>query len=353
MAHPAFAYVGCFTTEKRKARGKGVAVFSIAPDTGKWTYVDACDALHNPHWVCLDGTGQHLYSAHGDAGEVCSYRRDARTGKLTFLNKQPTGGNNSSYVEVSRDNRHIVLATGPGCAVFPINKDGSLAPYSDKVIPEGEPGPYRHEQKGPHPHQAPLDPSGKWLVLPDKGFDAVHVYGLDSATGKLIPGNPVSYKARYGAAPRHLAFHKTLPYAYLINELNSHITAYKWDAALGRLTAFQNLTSLPDTFVGDKNTGAEIQIAPSGRFLYVSNRGHNSILCCSIAADGRLKAEHWESVKGTKPRFFCLTPDGSRLYACNEDSHSIVEFFVDTETGRITPTGQIIETGSPACIAFA
>jgi 6-phosphogluconolactonase (cycloisomerase 2 family) len=350
--HPPFAYVGCFTTEKRKASGKGVAVFSIHPDTGRWTFIHACDSLHNPHWVCLDGTQQYLYSAHGDAGEVCAYARDRKTGKLTFLNKQPTDGNNSSYVEVDSGNRHIVLATGPGCAVFPINQDGSLGPYSDKVIPPGEPGPYRHEQKGPHPHQAPFDPSGGWVILPDKGQDAVHVYRFDADKGRLIPGDPVSVKSRYGAAPRHIAFHKTLPFAYLINELDSTLTAYRWDAVKGSLTPFQILPTTPQTYTGN-NTGAEVMIAPSGKFVYVSNRGHNSILCCRIAEDGMLSIAHWEPVQGDRPRFFCLSPDGTRLFACNQDSNRIVEFSVDTGNGKITPTGQVIETGSPSCIAFA
>ncbi|MGZ9038949.1 MAG: lactonase family protein, partial [Burkholderiales bacterium] len=150
---PTFAYVGCFTTEKRKARGKGVAAFHIDPASGKWRQVDACDALPNPGFIALDRTQRFLYSAHGDSAEIGSYAVDAQTGRLTFLNKQPTGGDNSSTVMCDPESRHLVLANGPGVAVFPINADGSLAPRTDLIIPEGEPGPFSKEQHGPHPHQ--------------------------------------------------------------------------------------------------------------------------------------------------------------------------------------------------------
>jgi len=349
---PAFAYVGCFTTEKRKARGKGIAVFSIHPDSGVWTFIEACDVVPNPHYVALDHTQQYLYSAHGDGSDICAYRRDRNTGRLTFLNKQPTGGYNSSHLVPDSSNRYIVLANGPGCAVFPINADGSLAPCSDKVVPPGEPGPYRHEQQGPHPHQSPFDSTGRWVVLPDKGLDALHVYRFDAVNGKLIPGNPLTTRARYGAAPRHMAFHASNGCAYVVNELDSTVVAYRWDDVHGKLTPFQRVSTTPQSHTGN-NTGAEIMIAPSGRFVYVTNRGHNSIATFAIAGDGSVTPIAWDSVQGARPRYFGLTPDGSRLFACNQDSHGIVEFSVDTTSGKLTPTGQVIETGSPSCIAFA
>ena len=351
-AHPKFAYVGCFTTEKRKARGKGIAVYRIDSATGAWTLVEAYDAIPNPHYVALDRTQKFLYSAHGDSSEIGAYAIDQRTGKLTLLNKQETGGDNSSTVMTDPGNRYIVLANGPGVAVFPRNKDGSLAPRSDLVIPPGEPGPYRREQHGSHPHQATFDPTGRFVVAPDKGLDKMHLFRLDAASGKLVPCDPPFVKCRYGAGPRHVAFHPARPYAYLVNELDSTVTSYHWNSRRGEFKPFQILTTVPSTYTGD-NTGAEIAVAPSGKFVYASNRGHESIVTfCVNQASGMLKHVGWEPVQGVKPRFFGLGPDGGRLYAANEDSHTIVVFRINRKSGKLTPTGQIVQTGSPSCIVF-
>ncbi len=351
-SRPKFAYVGCFTTAKRKARGKGVAVFRIDPVTGAWTFVDACDAIPNPHYVCLDHTQRFLYSAHGDSSEIGAYAIDPQTGKLRFLNKQQTDGDNSSTVMPDPGNRYVVLSNGPGVAVFPIQPDGSLAPYTDLVIPQGTPGPFRDEQEGPHPHQATFDLTGQFVVVPDKGLDKVHVFRFDAARGKLVPCDPPFVKARYGAIPRHIAFHPRRPYAYLVNEQDSTVNVYHWDTARGELKPFQRVPTLPTSYVGD-NMAAEIAILPSGKFLYASNRGHESIVIYSVdPATGTIEPIGWESVQGKKPRFFALDPDASHLYAANEDSHTIVVFRIDQKTGKLTPTGQIIETGSPSCIVF-
>lgn len=349
---PKFAYVGCFTTAKRKARGKGIAIFRIDGATGEWTFVEACDAIQNPHYICLDRTQRFLYSAHGDSGEIGAYSIDTESGRLTLLNKQPTGGNNSSTVMPDPSNRYVVLSNGPGVAVFPINEDGSLAPHTDLVVPEGEPGPFRKEQHGPHPHQATFDPSGRYVVVPDKGLDKVHVFRFDAAHGKLVPCEPPFLKARYGAIPRHITFHPKKPYAYLVNEMDSTVNACHWDAEHGTLKPFQRVPTTPSSYVGD-NTGAEIAIMPAGKFVYASNRGHDSIAIFSVdASTGELAAIGWEPVQGSKPRFFGGDPDWSHLYAANENSDTIVVFDVDHDTGKLKPTGQVIETGSPTCIVF-
>lgn len=345
-----FAYIGCFSSAERKAKGKGVAVYRIDA-AGKWTYVDVCDVIPNPSYICLDRRQRFLYSAHGDSDEVCAYARDPQSGKLRFLNKQKTEGDNSSTVEVDVSNRWALLSTGPGVALFPIHADGSLGPYSDLVIPEGEPGPLREEQEGPHPHQAAFDPTGKFVVVPDKGLDRVMVYRVDAERGKLQLCD--AQDARYGAVPRHVTFHPGRPYAYLVMENDSTVFAYHWDTGAGTLKPFQRVSTLPTDYVGD-NMAAEIAILPSGKFLYASNRGHESIVIYAVdAASGRIETVGWEPVRGKKPRFFCLSPDGGRLFAANQDSHTIVEFLIDAGTGKLTATGQVIETGSPSCIAFA
>jgi 6-phosphogluconolactonase (cycloisomerase 2 family) len=350
---PRYAYIGGFTTAKRKARGKGIAVFRIDPASGAWDRVEDFATADNPHFLALDPTQRRLYSAHGDSGETCAYARDPASGRLQALNRQPTGGDNSSTVVVAASNRFTVLAIGPGVAVFPLRADGSLGSRCELVIPPGEPGPWRKEQHGPHPHQATFDPSGRFVVVPDKGLDKIHVYRFDAAAGKLECCDPPFVKARYGAIPRHIAFHPHAPYAYVVNEMDSTVNAYRWDASRGTLDPFQRVATTPDSYVGD-NTGAEIAILPSGRFLYASNRGHDSIVIYAVdAATGRLAHVGWEPVQGRKPRFFGLDPAAERLYACNEDSHTIVEFTIDQGSGALAPTGQVIETGSPSCIVFA
>ena len=353
-ARPTFAYVGCFTTEKRKARGKGIAVFRIDPATGAWHQVEAYDAIPNPGYIALDPTQRFVYSAHGDSSEVGAYSRDSKTGKLKLLNKQQTGGDNSSTVMVDATGRYVLLSTGPGVAVYPVNPDGSLAPASENIQPQGERGPWLREQEhGSHPHQAIYDLTGRYVLVPDKGIDRVHVFRFDAARGKLIPCDPPFVKTRYGAIPRHMAFHPSRPYAYVVNEQDSTVNAYHWDTERGQLKPFQRVATTPTTYVGD-NTGAEIAILPSGRFLYASNRGHDSIVIFAVdPATGMMEPVGWESVRGKKPRFFGLDPAGSRLYAANENSHAIVEFDIDQGSGKLTPTGQVIETGSPTCIVFA
>lgn len=348
---PKFAYVGCFTTEKRKAKGKGIALFGIDPASGKWTFVEACNALHNPSYICLDRAQRFMYSAHGDSSEVCAYARDPQTGKLRLLNKQDTKGDNSSTVEVDASGRWVLLSTGPGVALFPVKADGSLGPYSELVIPEGEPGPLRDEQQGPHPHQATFDRTGRFVVVPDKGLDRIQVFRFDAERGKLASCDILP--ARHGAVPRHITFHPRRPYAYLVAENDSTVFALHWDTGTGKLKPFQRVPTLPTDFVDD-NMAAEIAIMPSGKFLYASNRGHDSIVIYAVdEASGRITNVGWEPVRGKKPRFFALDPAAEHLYAANEDSHAIVEFRVDQATGKLTHTGQVIETGSPTCIAFA
>ena len=182
-------------------------------------------------------------------------------------------------------------------------------------------GPHRNQVgPGPHPHFVGFDPSGRFLLAPDRGTDRTHIYRLDLASGKLLLNNPAFARSRPGAGPRHLAFHPAKPWAYVCDELDSTVTAYVWDSARGELKPFQVIPTLPEDYVGG-NTTAEIQFAPSGHYLYVSNRGHNSIVIFSVdQASGRLSPIGWESTRGRTPRFFGLDPTGRLLYAANLDS---------------------------------
>ena len=216
----------------------------------------------------------------------------------------------------------------------------------------GTPGPHRTQQESSHPHHCPFDRTGRFIVVPDKGLDKVFIYRLDTARGKLVPANPPDVAARSGAAPRHVDFHPTQPYAYVINELDSTITAYHFDPEKGALRPIQIVTTLPSTYTGD-NTGAEIAVAPSGRFLYGSNRGHDSIALFAIEpSTGLLTSIGWEPTQGRTPRFFGLDPSGSYLHAANQNSDTVVIFRINQMTGKLSPANQIVKVASPSTIAF-
>jgi 6-phosphogluconolactonase len=352
-AAPLFAYVGCFTSTQRKAQGKGISVYRIDPE-GAWTLLQTLETVPNPQFIAFDRQQRFLYSIHGDGSEACAYAIDKPSGRIRFLNKQPTSGNNSTHLTPDPSNRYLVIGNGPGVAVFPFNPDGSLAPFSDMVPAGGEIGPHRNQTgAGPHPHYVSFDPSGHFLVAPDRGVDRIHIYRLDASTGKLAANDPGFARTRPGAGPRHLAFHPAKPWAYVCDELDSTVTAYAWDSERGALKALQVIPTLPESFIG-KSEPAEIQVAPSGRFVYVSNRGHDSIVSFSVdPATGTLAPVGWEPTQGHTPRFFSLDPTGNMLYAANLESHDIVAFRVDQTSGKLTPTGLVVPTGSPSCIIFA
>jgi 6-phosphogluconolactonase (cycloisomerase 2 family) len=349
-----FAYVGGYTTKERDGRGEGINVYRVDPASGTWAHVQPLEGIVNPSWLTLDRRHRVLYSAHGDGAEVVAYAIDPDSGLLRVLNRQPTGGKNGVRLGVDGSNRFVVCANyGSGTvAVLPIDSDGSLATLSDLVPLEGPLGPHRTEQAGSHPHDIVFDPGGRALLVPDKGLDAVFVFRLDPAAGKLIAATPASVATRPGAGPRHADFHPARPYAYVLNELDSTLTTYRYDADRGELKPLQVIPTLPSVFTGH-NTTSEIAVAPSGRFVYASNRGHDSIVVFGVdEATGVLTPLGWEPTQGKTPRFFALDPSGAFLHAANQASDTIVIFRVDQKTGRLTPTGQIVKVGSPSSIVF-
>lgn len=347
-----FAYVGSFTSEDR-GRGNGINVYRVDPATGDWAHVQNVD-LVNPSFLALDRNRRFLYSAHADLDYATAFAIDATTGRLTRLNRQATGGTNGVHLAVDASNRFLVVSNyaSGSMAVLPINEDGSLAPLSDLVDLPGSPGPHPTQQTSSHPHHNPFDPQGSFFLVPDKGLDRVFVFRVDAESGTLVSAEIPSVTSRPGAAPRHADFHPTLPYAYVINELDSTLAVYGYDSRDGALNQLQLLSTLPEDFSG-RNTTAEVAVHPSGRFLYGSNRGHNSIVAYEIdPSSGRLRLIGWTPTGGEIPRYFGLDPTGSRLYACNQESDNIVAFRVDQATGALSPTGQRVETGSPVTIVF-
>jgi 6-phosphogluconolactonase (cycloisomerase 2 family) len=352
-----FAYVGCYTTPDRDGRGQGIAVYRVDPASGEWAHVQLLADIPNPSFLALDSQQRHLYCVHGgdSFSQVSAFSIEPASGRLRLLGSQPCGGHNPVALSVEPTDRLLVVANyADGTAAsLPIREDGSLGPIADLVEVTGQTGPHPTEQTKPHPHHIPIDPAGRYFLLPDKGLDRVFVFGLDPATGTLTPADPPSVRSRPGAAPRHAAFHPTARYAYVINELDSTLTTYAYDPARGALRELQVLSTLPPDFAG-RNTTAEIAVAPSGRFVYGSNRGHDSIVTFAVDPEsGTLTPIGWEPTRGQQPRFFALDPAGAYLYVCNQRSDTIVAFRVDQPTGALSPTGQVIQTGSPVCIVFA
>jgi 6-phosphogluconolactonase len=346
-------YIGSFTGEGR-GRGEGLSVYSRTGASGAWTRIQLLDKIADPSFLAIDRQGRFLYSAHGGGTHSTSYRIDQATGQLTLLNQQPTNGTNGVHLSIDATGRFLAVAnyaTG-SLVVLPINSDGTLGPVRDLAELTGKPGPHRTQQTSSHPHHCPFDRTGRFIVVPDKGFDCTFVFRLDTTGGKLVPGNPPSVASRAGAAPRHVDVHPTQPYAYVINELDSTMAAYHFDPEKGVFEPFQVITTLPTSYTGNNST-AEVWVAPSGRFVYGSNRGHDSIVIFAInAANGELTPVGWESTQGRTPRYFGLDPSGAQVYAANQGSDTVVIFDVNQTTGKLTPTSEVIKVASPSTIVF-
>jgi 6-phosphogluconolactonase (cycloisomerase 2 family) len=351
---PKFAYVGCYSTKRRNGRGEGVTVHRIDAATGAWTQLQLVKTADNPSWLTFDRNQRFLYSAHGDGEVVSAFRVDEATGQLSLLGTQDAKGKNGVRLGVDASNRFVICAnySSGTVAVLPIQEDGSLGPVTDLAALPGKPGPHRTQQPSSQPHDIVFDPRGRFIVVPDKGLDATFVFSLDAASGKLVPAAVPSVASRSGAGPRHAGFHPVKPYAYVLNELDSTLATYRFDGERGALAPLQVITTLPPTFTGDSTT-SEIVVAASGRFVYASNRGHDSLAIFAVnEADGTLSPVGWEPTQGKTPRFFAIEPSGAVLYAANMDSDTIVAFRVDASSGKLAATGQVIKTGSPSSIVF-
>jgi 6-phosphogluconolactonase (cycloisomerase 2 family) len=354
-ATPCFAYVGCYTSAALKGQGKGINVFSTDASTGQLTHLQLFSNFADSSFLVLDRYERYLYCVDEGQGKVGAFSLDSQTGQLTLLNTQSTEGIHPAALCIDPINRFLLVAnySSGSVSVLPINSDGTLAPVCDLVQMVGEAGLDEIEQAASHPHDLHFDSSGRYLLVTDKGFDKIFVFRFDDQQGKLVANEIPSVAVEPGAGPRHLAFHPNGSYIYAINELNSTVTTFSYDNIRGVLQPIQAISTLPADFTG-KNTGAELKIAPSGKFLYGSNRGHDSIVVFEIdQLSGMLKPVQWESSGGKTPRYFNLDPAGRYLYACNQDSNTIVTFKVDQLTGRLSPTGQITEIGSLVCLIFS
>ena len=346
-----FAYVGCYTTAERDGRGKGINVYRVNRRTGDFRHVQLVGGLENPSFLALSRDGRFLYSVHGDRSEANAFAVDRRSGKLRHINHRPTGGYNPVHLALDASGKFLAVANygSDSLAALPVNADGSLGACSTLTTVTGTLGPHRVQQRGMYPHDIPLDPTGRFFYVPCKGSDVVIAYSLDRKRGVLKEASRVT--ARPSAGPRHIAFHQSKALAWVVNELNSTITTYRLDRKTGALKPLQVIPSCPESFTG-YSTGAEIAVERGGRFVYVSNRGHDSIGVFAVdAAKGTLSPRQWVPSGGTVPRFFAFDPAERFLYCANQGGHSIVVYRRGRD-GLLTPAGVRIRVPSPACIVF-
>ncbi|MDQ6871821.1 MAG: lactonase family protein [Gemmatimonadota bacterium] len=352
-----FLYIGTYT---EGGRTDGIHLVHMDRRSGKLRRVGSVDAGANPSFLAIHPTGSVLYAVNeiekydGKAsGAVSAFAIARDTGALTRRNQQASEGSAPCYVSVDRSGRVVLVANydGGSVALLPIQADGSLAPATQAVQHTGS-GPNRERQAAPHAHCVVADPSNRFVLATDLGADRVFVYGLDLERQSLLRVEGGTAVMRPGAGPRHIAFHPTLPLVFVANELDSTVVTLRFDAVSGALAPLDTRSSVPAGWTGT-NYPADIHVAPSGRTLYVSNRGHNSIAVFSIAGStGALALSQIISTEGDWPRNFSLDPSGRWLLVANQRSNSIVVFRRDEESGKLTTTHQQIAIPSPACLRF-
>ena len=346
------AYVGARTTRERGARGDGLNVYAVDSE-GRFEHLQLVGDLVNPSFLAFDRTGRYCYTVHGDKSEVSALRIDEATGLLELLGTWSTEGENPVHLAFDPTNRFLVVANykTSTVALLARNDDGTLAGVIDLLALEGAIGPHRVEQPFPEPHHVPFDPAGNFIYAPDKGLDVVHILRIDAAEGRLVHALP-PVRTREGSGPRHITFHPNARFAYVMNELDSTVTAYRCDKTSGALEPFQLLSSLPEDYTGDSRA-AEIELSRDGRFLFASNRGHESI--ASFALDpttGALRHAGWQREGLAFPRYFTMDPTGRFVVVANEFGDTIWNFAIDPANGTLSPAGEAAHCGSPVCVLF-
>lgn len=352
-------YVGTYTEEGSKS--KGIYAYRFDADTAQITPLGLAAETTNPSFVALHPNGRFLYAVNEvgnykgpNSGGVSAFSIDRATGKLTFLNEVPSRGADPCYITVDKTGKHVLVAnyTGGSVAVFPVLADGKLGEASAFVQHAGH-GPDPKRQEGPHAHSIDLSPDNRFAMVDDLGLDELLVYKFDSAKGTLTPNDPPFAKLDPGAGPRHFVLRPDGKFGYVINEMGHTVTVFSNDAASGRLQPLQTIPTLPKDFTG-RNDDAEIRVHPSGKFLYASNRGDDSIAIYAIDnSKGTLAQVGSVHTGGKEPRNFEIDPTGTLLFVENQLSNNIVVFRIDPKTGQLTPTGNVLDVATPVCLKFA
>lgn len=349
-------YVGTYTGGK----SEGIYLFDLDSGTGALTSRGLAGKSSNPSFLAIHPSGKYLYAVNevdtfgGEkSGAVASFAIHPLSGLLTELNLQSSKGDGPCYVVVDREGRNVLVANygGGSVAVLPLEADGRLKPASAFIQHQGS-GADRSRQAGPHAHSINLDSANRFAIAADLGLDKLLVYRFEGAKGTLTPNDPPATELAPRSGPRHFAFHPDGRHAYVINEMALTVTAFDYDPDRGVLKTIQTISTVPG---GDHKgfSTAEVQVHRSGKFLYGSNRGHNSIAMFAIDPQtGKLTSLGQESTRGKTPRNFAIDPTGQFLLAENQDSDTIVVFRIDRQTGRLKATGHEASVPKPVCIKF-
>jgi 6-phosphogluconolactonase len=341
-------YAGTYTT----AKSKGIYLLELDLKTGELLPKGLAATSGSPSFLAIHPNRQFLYAVNEvDTGTVSAFAIDAQTGLLAFLNKQRTRGAHPTHLVVDRQGKNVLAAnyTGGSVAVLPIAADGQLGAATGFIQHSGK-SVDRSRQTAPHAHGIALDSPGRFAYVADLGLDKVLIYRLDPAAGTIVPNDPPFATVPPGSGPRHFAFHPNGRTGYAINELTSTVTTFRHDPATGGLEALETVSTLPSDYKRSNST-AEVVVHPSGKFLYGSNRGHNSIAIFSIHEEtGLLTPVGHQSTAGKTPRNFTVDPTGAYLLAANQESNSVVVFRVEPGTGQLTPTGHTAEVFTPVCL---
>ncbi len=348
-----YLFIGTYT----HTGSKGIYVYRFDAATSKLTWVSNTEGIVNPSYLTIAPNGKYIYSCTEsrmpNAGSISAFAFDNKTGKLSFINKQSSGGENPVYVSVHKSNKWVVNAnyTGGSLAVMPINKDGSLQPAQQTIQHSGS-SVNKERQSAPHVHSSVFSLAQDYVFTPDLGMDKIMIYRFDAAKEKpLTPAQQPFVVATPGSGPRHFTFHPNGKWAYLVEEISGTVVVYCYEPKKGALDSFQRIAAHPEEATGPFS-GADIHVSPDGKFLYASNRAkENNIAIFSInAATGKLKLAGYQSTLGEVPRNFIIEPSGKFLLVANQETGNVVVFKRDPKTGLLQPTGEQINVPQPVSL---
>lgn len=352
-------FVGTYTT----GQSKGIYAFRFNEDSGALSPIGLAAETPSPSFLAASRDGRHVFAVNeiasfkdertsGPSGSVTSFAVDSSTGTLRAINTESSQGAGPCHLALDRTGRFLAVAnySGGTFAILPVGTDGRLGPATAVMSNTGS-GPNRARQDRPHAHFVAFDSSNKFLFGADLGSDRVWVYRFDPSKGTAVPNDPPSAAVEAGSGPRHLAFHSNGRFAFSVNELKSTVTAFTHDRTRGALTPSATYSTLPDDFRESSST-AEIALHPNGRFLYASNRGHDSIAVFSVGAAGELRRVQIESTRGQTPRNFAIDPTGRWLIAANQKSGTLAVFRINQATGELAATGPLTTVDAPVCVLF-
>jgi len=342
-------YVGTYTGPKSKG------IYAWRKTGGKFSPLGCVGEVENPSFLTISDSGRNLYCVgEANQGNATAFSLDRASGMLTKLNTRSVKGGGSCYISLDKTQKNALVANygGGSIAVLPIEADGKLNEPSTFIQHAGRPGADGRRQEKPHAHCIKATADNKFVLATDLGLDEIKVYKFDAAKGTLTPNDPPAGKTKPGSGPRHFTFHPKLKNRlYVINELASTVSVFDWNGAKGSMEEIQTISTLPEDWKGENST-AEIVVHPNGKFLYGSNRGHDSIAAFRIDDAGKLTPLGQTKSGGQVPRNFAIDPNGTMLFAAHQKTNDIYVFTLDPNSGKLTPTGEKWEVGSPVCVRF-